>query len=167
LTDRVRQQSEDVLTQAYMKAADESERAAVIGLADPADDGSGRFIPLLCYAMQFDQSPEVRRTAAERFAALKLLHRGVSRSAIARLIGHVAEQETEPYRRERMLYCLEEFLRNVCGYEIPGASRSESKMPLDAKGRAVTTVVRTPPEHVWAWWQSDGRRMAENGGFDK
>jgi len=167
LADRIDEQTEDVVTQAYMQAETDEQRRSVVRIAAMNADGSGRYVPLLCYVVQSEADPRLRLAAAGGFARLKQLNRVIRRSPIVLMLGDLAEGEETPHEKERLLYFLEEFLLNVCKYPIPGAERIESPMPLDASGKPTWHVVRSEPTVVSEWWRGTGRSMALAMAFDQ
>ena len=167
LAERVDRHSEDVVTEAYMQAGTEVQRASVVRIAQQNCKGDGRYVPLLCFVLQFDGRPENRLRAARGLGSLKNLNPAISKSTIVLLLGEALEAENAPHRSEQFAFCLEEFLRNVCAYPIPNAERVASEMRLDELGKATTQVVRSDPTVVRAWWTESGRCMARRRAFDK
>jgi hypothetical protein len=164
--DVVRSRSQEVVTQAYMMAGSEHRRKDVIALAAYGNRGSGRYVPLLCYALQFDVNPDVRMKAAQGLALPERVSDAVNKSGVVMLLGTAAVNEEVPYRAEHLWYYLEEFLIKACDYEIPGATRAASKMPLGPPGGTLQ-VVRSDPRVVRSWWVEYGDAMARSGAFDR
>ncbi len=167
LADRVNRTTEDVVVQAYFGAANDAERSAVLAIAVENEDGTGRYLPLLCYVMVCEREPERRVEAAKPFARLRKVSEAISRSAIVLILGQLVEDLEQEHRRQMVLFCMEEFLRNACGYEIPGGERRERELPLVASGRATTRLVCSDPRTVYDWWKAQGEAMAKKRAFDR
>jgi hypothetical protein len=165
LADRVKRYTEDVVTQAYLTAADDEERSSVLHIAAENEDGTGRYIPLLVYVMVAERDPELRLEAARPFAKLRRVSSAINRSAIVLLLGQLAEGMEYQYQREMALYCMEEFLRNACSFSIPGGERREGDMLLGPSDRVKWRVVRSDPQVVWKWWKAEGAAQAKSGKF--
>lgn len=166
LAERVDKTTEDVLTEAYIRAGTDRQRRDVVRIATMNARSSARYLPLLCYVLQFDRDPGCRYAAARSFHQITAVPPFSRRSQLVRLLGQTAETEPLPHRQEMLWFCLDEFLRNACGYDIPGAQRSDRPIPMNASGSATWRAVRADPAFVRNWWESTGRAMAARGEFD-
>ena len=179
LSDRVDQESEDVVTEAYMKARTDSQRRAVLHVAsfncrDRANStAANRYIPLLCYVAEFSESPEERYIAQDALGKIKGVNSPCTRSSIVLILGNGLVREPNPNRADWCAYDLEEFLRNACRYNLPVGERKWLPPLRFGKGGTWTArkddpgVERTDTETVKRWWSEQGRSMAESGAFDR
>jgi hypothetical protein len=154
----------ELLNGAYAECQDARTRALVIGLA--AYRHTGRYVPLLCYAAQFDPSPEVRMRAARGLSATREVAPPLSRSVIVSTLGHLMENAESTADGDQLAQYLEDFLLKTCDYAIPGAERREEFVPTGPSSKIRVRVERSDPAIVRSWWEATGRQMAISRRFD-
>jgi hypothetical protein len=159
LGDRVREQTEDTVTEAYFRAGSDERREDVLDVVGYAVTGSGRFVPLLLYVMECEDAWALRASAAAAASRVERLTADVCGDGVAIAMAEVVEAAPTPHDREWAILYLENFLERGCNAPLPG-EQVEDVMELP---RATNRIRRRPPDVVWAWWQETGRALAERG----
>jgi hypothetical protein len=154
----------ELVNGAYAKCLEADTRAKVVALA--AYRHTGRYVPLLCYAAQFDPAPEVRLDAARGLSATKEIEPPLSRSVVVSILGKLMENAENACYRDQLAHWLDTFLLKTCHYAIPGAERREALLAVAPCSKVRLRVEQADPAVVLDWWQTTGRQMALSGGFD-
>ena len=163
LGERVQHFSEDAVTQAYMQSSTVDERQVLLEIIAWSERGDGRFVPLLCYVAQTSGSPGERGQAAGLLGRIKRLPDHCRTSRVVWILGESLAREADSGAANVMAFALDEFLRNMPGYQIPNADRTH-EAPAILGGVRIHTVDTVA---VRKWWEAEGRAAAERGEFDE
>jgi hypothetical protein len=166
LAERVRHFSEDVVTQAYVKAGSREERLILLGVISRSCYGEGRFIPLLCYVIQFSEHDAESTRAALVFSRVGELEGPFRKSSVVLVLGNRLAATKDAKPAQLYAHSLAEFLRRACSYTVPSSERVVKERPPSPGDRGVI-VTQIDTDVVRAWWVREGQALALAGHFDR
>lgn len=164
LAEDVAQSTEEVVTQAYLAGKSSQARELVLGLIEAGRVTDGRYVPLLCYVLQFSRSPRERANAARALGRHGRVTPPLTKSSIVLVLGRALADESDPERMAILAQSLRTFLMEACHLHIPGAGTITAKPLLPGIGKVKAARLNTGV--VVDWWRATGRHLAVTGAFD-